>query len=397
MVELRSRTAKAAPAAAATHDDSTMHKEDPLNLSSPRTEFFWSDHDEPHALRRKEMLKKYPQIRKLMRHEPITKYYVFGLVAIQFAVAYYITANNLLWTWQFWALSYVVGGTASSALVLGIHEVTHYLAFKAFLPNKILACIGNLPIVFPFCVEFKKYHMDHHRFQGVDGIDGDVPTRLEAFLFNSFAGKLFYCITQILFYAIRPTFSVKAVTYRMPKTFGEFIVSWHAMNIAIQVPVMASVVYFFGWTPIIYFISSVFMGGTIHPMAGHFIAEHYVTSPGSETYSYYGPLNALAFNVGYHNEHHDFPNVPWTLLPELRKIAPEFYNDLPECKSWFFTIIDFIRTPGYGPFSRIKRMPSVADGGKFLEKPAADGVAAAAAEEDVSSPNYVGKEDGLSF
>lgn len=78
-----------------------------------------------------------------------------------------------------------------------------------------------------------------------------------------------------------------------------------------------------------------------------------------ETWSYYGPLNILAYNVsvksvdsearvrvrsflnflfivqvGYHNEHHDFPSVAWTKLPELHRIASDFYAPLPCHTSW---------------------------------------------------------------
>jgi len=111
-----------------------------------------------------------------------------------------------------------------------------------------------------------------------------------------------------------------------------------------------------GLDPIIYLAISVLLGGSLHPMAAHFISEHYVTSPDKqETYSYYGPLNMLAFNVGYHNEHHDFPNIPWTKLPELRKIAPEYYDNLAQCDSWVWILWDFLTKRGLGPYSRVKR------------------------------------------
>ena len=54
----------------------------------------------------------------------------------------------------------------------------------------------------------------------------------------------------------------------------------------------------FGIRPLLYLVFSSLLAGSLHPCAGHFIAEHYVWDGlNQETYSYYGPLNILAYNV----------------------------------------------------------------------------------------------------
>jgi sphingolipid 4-desaturase/C4-monooxygenase len=142
----------------------------------------------------------------------------------------------------------------------------------------------------------------------------------------------------------------------------------HYFNILAQLVVDYFLVTTFGWKPLVYLIFSSFLAGSLHPCAGHFIAEHYIlrhTTPPKtstsipfpeETFSYYGPLNILCYNVGYHNEHHDFPFIAWTKLPKLREIAAEFYDELPCHKSWSLVIWDFIMSErGRGLWGRVKR------------------------------------------
>jgi sphingolipid delta-4 desaturase len=93
----------------------------------------------------------------------------------------------------------------------------------------------------------------------------------------------------------------------------------------------------------------------LHPISGHYISEHYVIREGQETYSYYGPLNKLAFNVGYHNEHHDFPYIAGSRLPALRKIAPEFYDSLAQHTSWTRILWDYVTRADLTATSRVKR------------------------------------------
>ncbi|KAH8830021.1 dihydroceramide delta(4)-desaturase [Flagelloscypha sp. PMI_526] len=329
-------------------------------------DFLWLMTEEPHRSRRQAIMKAHPEVTKLMGYEPLTKYIVFGVVALQITLAI-LLRNTHPFSWKFLFIAYAIGGTANHNLFLAIHEITHNLAFRGIAANKWLAIFANLPIGIPYSAAFKKYHIDHHKFMGEDGVDTDLPTRLELLCLNNVLGKVFFATFQILFYALRPTF-VRAQT----------LTQWHAANLVTQIAFDYLLINFTSkfipawfalttvhsthgqtWIPFVYLVMSSFFAGSLHPLAGHFIAEHYLWDGLSqETYSYYGVLNILGYNVGYHNEHHDFPSIPWTRLPKLRALAPEFYDTLPSHPSWPGVIYNFIVDSEVGIFARAKRLES---------------------------------------
>lgn len=67
-----------------------------------------------------------------------------------------------------------------------------------------------------------------------------------------------------------------------------------------------------------------------------------MTAPPQQTYSYYGAANWLAFNIGYHNEHHDFPYVAWNRLPQVRRLGGLWYDGLVHYRSWIKLLVQFL-------------------------------------------------------
>src|SRR5438105_13141440 len=106
---------------------------------------------------------------------------------------------------------------------------------------------------------------------------------------------------------------------------------------------MALLVYLAGWAPLKYLLFATVFAIGLHPLGARWIQEHFALAPGQETYSYYGPLNKVSFNVGYHNEHHDVITVPWSRLPEVRRLAPEFYEGLHAYQSWTALLVRVLR------------------------------------------------------
>ena len=230
------------------------------------------------------------------------------------------------------------------SLRIGCRWAILALCFKTTQYNEILGMIANCAQGIPSAITFKKYHLEHHYYQGVDIIDVDVPTDLEGKVFNTTFKKCIWVLFQPAFYALRPLFvNPKPMcvmsTLNFATTIGFDVAFWH----------------FFGLKALMFNLIGSLLGMGFHPVAGHFISEHYTFKEGQETYSYYGWLNLVTFNVGYHNEHHDFPRIPGFKLPMVRKLAPEFYDPLHSYNSWTGVIYDYIFRIDIGPYSRIKR------------------------------------------
>ncbi|CAB0014343.1 unnamed protein product [Nesidiocoris tenuis] len=179
------------------------------------------------------------------------------MVLVQFFMFYLLKDQS----WMVVIIAaYCFGGVINHSLMLAIHEIAHNLAFGHARPmaNKILGMFANLPIGLPFSVTFKFYHLEHHRYQGDEKLDTDIPTYVEAKLFCTTFGKFVWLVLQPLFYAFRPV-----VTYPKPVTRLELL------NTAIQMSFNVFIYYYCGTYPAVQLIFSLFI--VSHLRAGCFI------------------------------------------------------------------------------------------------------------------------------
>ena len=295
-----------------------------------------------HRARRRAILAAHPSVAHLQGVETSSKYIAALLIAGQLCLASF--SATLPWP-AFVLLSYVVGATAAQALFLAVHELAHDLFFLSRAANKAFAIIANLPLVLPFAIAFREYHIEHHVSLGVEGVDADLPSDVERRVFRGRVSKAVWLTCQLIAYALRP------VLTRAPK-----VTAWLALNFVAQVAFNALAVGVVGSEPLAFLALSTLFAGGLHPCAGHFLSEHYGTD-GQETYSYYGALNALTWNVGYHVEHHDFPRVPWSRLRALHGEAREFYVGLVSHRSWTRNAVAFVCDARRGLDDRVRRSP----------------------------------------
>lgn len=312
-------------------------------MANKSLDFTYSATEEPHIQRTKDIINKYPEIKKLMGRHPATFIYALAIVIFQIGMAYLL--RDQAW-WLVLIAAYCVGAFANHGLFVLIHEFTHNMVFKGKVANLLGGIMCDLPNAFPSSAAFRKYHLKHHAFQGHYDIDADLASKWEAKLIGSnFIGKSFWLLLFPVFQAVRPP-RLKEIQFQS---------AWIWVNLLTVIAFDIALFMIAGPMAIVYLVASFFFSVGLHPLGARWIQEHFLVAPPQETYSYYGPLNKLAFNVGYHNEHHDFSYVPWVNLPKIRAIAPEYYNNLVYHTSWTKLWLKFIFDKELSLFSRVLR------------------------------------------
>ncbi len=307
-----------------------------------RNEFVVTDDPNPHPRRAREVLRRHPEVRELFGRYPTSAVYIVALVAMQVAIARLLQDAGALWIFL---AAYLVGAFVSHALFVLIHDATHNLIVRGKLRNRLLGILCNVGQGFPSAMSFRTYHLLHHSHLDEYDFDADLAFHWEARVvgtspFRKAVWLLFFAAIEV----VRPL--------RIQKQFAE---PWVIVNTVAIVLTDAVIWYLCGTAGLVYVLLSTFFGVGLHPLGARWIQEHYTFVPGQETYSYYGVLNRVAFNIGYHNEHHDLVRVPWVNLPKVKALAPDFYDHLHAHRSLTRVLMQWLFDPALDLHTRITR------------------------------------------
>lgn len=331
-------------------------------MSQPKTDFFYTEKNQPHPERAKAMLREFPEIKKLFGPEPKTMILILIIVISQAVLAIFLGMAGMEYWWLSLIAAYLYGAFINHSTFVIIHEASHNAIFSRKILNRFAACLVDIVNVFPSAEGFRVYHIRHHAHQGDYEFDADLPYKQEA---KSIGNNPLLKALWMLFFPVVQ--GLRPLRLKHIKMWNSWVILNGITTIGFNIWIGST----FGWNGVLYmFLSFAFSIG-LHPLGARWIQEHY-TPEGNlqESFNYEGSLNMLNLNVGLHNEHHDFPNISWNRLPKLREIAPAYYNSLEHHTSWFKLFFDFIFDSRYDLFSRVLRSKEgkVGVDKDFLEK-----------------------------
>eukprot|EP00013_Stygamoeba_regulata_P023670 CAMPEP_0177645526 /NCGR_PEP_ID=MMETSP0447-20121125/9297_1 /TAXON_ID=0 /ORGANISM="Stygamoeba regulata, Strain BSH-02190019" /LENGTH=309 /DNA_ID=CAMNT_0019148017 /DNA_START=415 /DNA_END=1344 /DNA_ORIENTATION=+ len=271
-------------------------------------------HTNPHKTRSAEILKRFPEIRHLFGHDPSTQLYAYASVGAQFAVAYAVSASFPL------ALlaALTVGPYGMMCILVFMHEASHNLIFASPLANRIIGNFTNIPMLVPVFEIFRQHHNAHHNHLGDHFMDVDCPLAMEVEIVGSSP------LRKALWLFFNPAILALRSLWKLQVKGSVWVVGNWIVTLG-----TGALLAWFATPAFVYLAVSTWLSQGLHPSNARVVQRH-VRKSGTpndptdvNTHSYYGPVNAITLNVGYHREHHDFSRIPHSRLPALKALAGE--------------------------------------------------------------------------
>lgn len=345
-----------------------------------------ADADKPDAVWHRErargMLQNHPEIRGLFGHVPSTAFWCVACSSALLALA--VVSQFLPW-WGLLLVAYVFGAWLNLCLFQLAHECNHGLVFNNKRWDRWLFTLTTLPMMMPGHHTWWIEHHAHHNDMGAkkdfvkrrrsiflamkDKIAGMTVPKRYRWMVSWITTPLFWPIAMVMLVTQIGRAIVGLIVYAFALVFrwrlepGDFALKvladehlvsgydryririWAVAYPLLQLVLLVALFLIGGWKPLVFLlISALFLTGFLHPLAfGLILANshfhgHRAYQPSS---SYYGWLNWVTFNFGLHTEHHDLAAVPWNRLGSLRKIAPEYYDDLLKTPSYARLALQF--------------------------------------------------------
>lgn len=303
----------------------------------------------------RELLRAHPQARALVGSDPRGALALPLLLALHWGLAWAVAQGAAAWgvggglALAFMA-AFFVGQVLLHAAGALLHETAHRLVFRAAGPKRLFDLGLELMLAsFGRQLTYQHEHVtSHHRHMGDyerDYEHEDVCALLarNTWQARSPGGQRAVTIATVLLHLLPFGFLIGErllpwfygrVTGRRARDAARRIPATQPTagerRLFIAVSLLANVglwltLGFWAW---LYhnWALSIFLGKAGVTNLGQSLAEHPGDDAQQPTRSYYGWMNRILFNTGYHNEHHTLPSVPWTRLPALRRMAPELFT-----------------------------------------------------------------------
>jgi sphingolipid delta-4 desaturase len=167
---------------------------------------------------------------------------------------------------------------------------------------------------------------------------------------RSIAGLVMYVFGSLLRGRLKPgprTLTVLTDEHLVSGYEREGFTTWAVWYPLINLATCGALFAVGGWKSVVYLLASqAFFTGFLHPYCLGWvlgISHFHGARRYQPTASHYGWfVNLVSFNAGLHVEHHDLMTIPWRRLPELRRIAADFYDDLETIPSYTWLALQFV-------------------------------------------------------